>query len=963
MTRSIARTSATVSRSNPPKVILEKIVTENSNLTYSTLPKQWLVQDIKSFSKNKELYPYQLNALERLASVLYLSFNSFNGTQLDFSAIESEYNKYGFNPHPLNRACFWMATGSGKTLVLIKTIEHIDYLMAQGLIPKKEIMLLLPKDDLITQLEREVFDYNQSHIGRIIELINLAKYEEDKHNHQPTFLDAIKVYYYRSDLLRDERKETILDYKTYENDGNWYVFLDEAHRGDSENSNLKDYVNRLSTNGFLFNFSATFIDAIDIITTCYNFNLEKFITAGYGKNIYLSNSKFTLGKGEDEFSEFEKQKQVLKSFLIYTIISKSKKIGSYHSPLIMTLVNSINKNDKGKDSDLKLFCNYMLKIAQEDPVAVNTFGSAKQELISEFSNGVKYIFGKENLLITSAEIMAITLTDIREEAFNSKTKGDLEYYEGVKGKEIVFKLQTSSKPFALIRVGDAGAFIKNYLKGYHKLSTFVAKDWFSELNSVQSSIKVLLGSRAFYEGWDSNRPNIINFINIGKGEARKFVPQSIGRGIRIQPNPTTSNRKRLPLNDPGKNKLLETLFIFSSDVKSVKVILEAMTELSGKSAVKESIVLHEEHPELFEISQKNFELLLPVYKEKERTSATALEFHIEDGCKERFKNIFSDMSPATFLVSSNRSYSDNWDIKKYIALKEFVEDSKLVSDSSKTFYSYNYLVSDLRRHIMTNEKDMDGVRLIKEKELDESSNDIIHFKHIEVQLNDIERKKMIDELTIVKNFGKLTKTQIQEQCPFDNSRATDVKYISDYRDEIAKLAGEQYSTFVSNGQTLNINNLANHYYKPLLFSDTDTIDWINHIIRQDSERVFIKNLIKHLDSEKVESEWMFSKIDETLDKNIAIPYFADNQYKNFYPDFIFWIKRGNDYRIVFIDPKGSAYTDYERKVDGFEKLFSGKKFKYKSYDVTFELKLVGSYSGGQKYSSYWVLPTDFSWLC
>ncbi|MGI6701795.1 MAG: hypothetical protein ACOX3U_05005 [Christensenellales bacterium] len=211
----------------------------------------------------------------------------------------------------------------------------------------------------------------------------------------------------------------------------------------------------------------------------------------------------------------------------------------------------------------------------------------------------------------------------------------------------------------------------------------------------------------------------------------------------------------MPQNDSWKNKLLETLFIFSSDVKSVKVILEAMIELSGKSAVKESIVLHEEHPELFEISQKNFELLLPVYKEKERTSATALEFHIEGGCKERFKNIFSDMSPATFLVSSNRSYSDNWDIKKYIALKEFVEDSKLVSDSSKTFYSYNYLVSDLRRHIMTNEKDMDGVRLIKEKELDESSNDIIHFKHIEVQLNDIERKKMIDELTIVKNFGKL----------------------------------------------------------------------------------------------------------------------------------------------------------------------------------------------------------------
>jgi type III restriction enzyme len=26
-----------------------------------------------------------------------------------------------------------------------------------------------------------------------------------------------------------------------------------------------------------------------------------------------------------------------------------------------------------------------------------------------------------------------------------------------------------------------------------------------------------MGSRSFYEGWDSNRPNVANFINIGVG--------------------------------------------------------------------------------------------------------------------------------------------------------------------------------------------------------------------------------------------------------------------------------------------------------------------------------------------------------------------------------------------------------------------------------------------------------------
>ena len=31
-----------------------------------------------------------------------------------------------------------------------------------------------------------------------------------------------------------------------------------------------------------------------------------------------------------------------------------------------------------------------------------------------------------------------------------------------------------------------------------------------------------MGSRAFYEGWDSNRPNVMNFINIGSRDAKKF---------------------------------------------------------------------------------------------------------------------------------------------------------------------------------------------------------------------------------------------------------------------------------------------------------------------------------------------------------------------------------------------------------------------------------------------------------
>ncbi len=105
------------------------------------------------------------------------------------------------------------------------------------------------------------------------------------------------MYYYRSDLVRDERKTVELDFRDYDNKGDWYIFLDEAHRGETGASKLQDYVSILSRNGFLFNFSATFVDAIDFATTGYNFNLERFIGAGgYGKNIYLADSYFDFKK-------------------------------------------------------------------------------------------------------------------------------------------------------------------------------------------------------------------------------------------------------------------------------------------------------------------------------------------------------------------------------------------------------------------------------------------------------------------------------------------------------------------------------------------------------------------------------------------------------------------------------------------------------------------------------------------
>jgi type III restriction enzyme len=69
-----------------------------------------------------------------------------------------------------------------------------------------------------------------------------------------------------------------------------------------------------------------------------------------------------------------------------------------------------------------------------------------------------------------------------------------------------------------------------------------------------------MGSRSFYEGWDSNRPNVANFINIGVGtDARKFILQSVGRGVRIEPLECRGHREnpKLEVRIPNQARMTQ----------------------------------------------------------------------------------------------------------------------------------------------------------------------------------------------------------------------------------------------------------------------------------------------------------------------------------------------------------------------------------------------------------------------
>jgi hypothetical protein len=178
---------------------------------------------------------------------------------------------------------------------------------------------------------------------------------------------------------------------------------------------------------------------------------------------------------------------------------------------------------------------------------------------------------------------------------------------------------------------------------------------------------------------------------------------------------------------------------------------------------------------------------------------------------------------------------------------------------------------------------------------------------------------------------------------------------------------EQAEEYENNNKKIKIKYLANHYYLPIIISDEEKIDYISHIIDVPSEIKFIKDLEKNVDKiDKLFDWWMFSKIDETLDE-VFIPYYSANENKisKFKPDFIFWAQKGNNYLILFVDPKGTEHTDGYRKIDGYSRIFEIKKedkqkqnryFLYNGLNINVKLLFMSKEGKGkvlEEYRDYW----------
>ncbi len=921
--------------------------------------------DFKSFDNNKELLDYQQQALINAFRMLIAYFRDFKENKKEFYAFyqkhylfaHCDFAKKKLNPllkshfkvenqrvsfeNFINRLAFYMATGSGKTIVIIKLVELLSVAIRMGLIPKKNIMFFSANENLIKQFEKEIEKYNRNKdYSKQIDFKSLKSVKNKDFYHAPknSFIEKIALFYYRADLMNDEEsKENLLNYKDYWDNGENYVILDEAHKGNKSESKRQAIFSLLSLRGFLFNFSATFTEESDLITAVYNLSVGEWVKLGYGKeSVLLKKNNLNAFKELKDLNDREKEIALLKALLLLGMQKRYQTEGYFHNPLMLVFTHSVNV----KNSDAEIFFKTLARVIENDDGS--DFLKAKDDLLEELKNP-EFLFsdGKDKdykVKVFKEGLKSMDFKGLKEEVFYA-SNGHIEVIINPKNnQEIAFKLNTSDKVFCLIKIGDITEWICEKLKSVKVVSknlSFKEESYFSQID--KSSINILVGSRTFDTGWDSTRPSVILFLNIGlDDDAKKLVKQSFGRGVRIES--VKNQRQRLAYLDiDGAIKkalkpnaaMLETLFVIPTNPASLDAILNFQKESENRGESRGT--WREIKLEKTRIKHK---LFVPCYR-KEPTSITELpenaSFKMSGENFKDLKECFNLMSEKHFILKH-----EIYDPKDYKQLKEMIQQAHFKKVSTWHYKDLDYMISEIKGKLYPNKK------VPKDEFNTIDSEKIVHFERIKVKAD--KEEELVKTIQEVKEHAPLDKETLRTKIAQGEIDLDDIE------------KHKQNKTFkVDDAELLKLKE---HYYTPLI--KAKDCDWLKHVVKVKSEIDFLQELQDQETTKTLQENydfWAFSKIDEHLD-NLFIPYFNSVTERCFFPDFIFWLQKGSTQIICFIDPKGITYADYEHKADAYKHLFKDKIFNPKN-DPHCKIRVVLKFYGdkddvGERYRDDWI---------
>lgn len=850
-----------------------------------------------------------------------------------------------YTPEKLNKLAFMCATGSGKTLIMhMNILQYLHYFKRAKRLNSRlsinKVIVLAPNEGMSKQHLEE------------LELSSIpATIFEKDHGFTTRRGDVIVV---DMNKLKEEGKVKTVSVDSFEQ--NNLVLVDEGHRGLSGDV-WYDYRTRLSAEGFAFEYSATFKQALNANAKKDD---ERALMEEYGKSIIMDYSYkyfYSDGYGKDyriynlQSSIDTEQRQL---YLVGCLLSYYQQIKLFDSkqdelqefriekPLLVFVGNRVTaKTSKNEMTDVEEVLDFINSFVSNQAISIARINAVLKddtglidgngnELFYQDFEALKEAFGTDP---NPADIFS----DLLRLVFNAEGVGDeprlhMENLRQVPG-EIGLKIGDLGEYFGVISIGDTTGLIKNCEKKSIVVKTeeFVSESLFRSINDRSSNIKVLIGSRKFTEGWNSWRVSTMGLINFAKGEGSQAI-QLFGRGVRLKGYEGCLKRSRkldIQIAMPKHIELLETLTIFGVKAQYMEDF-KSYLELEGAPTNDNIREFH-----------------LPVISRFDAVKSKKLHvIKVKNGAnfKKQARRLILDVPDEGFLrylgksktIIDCRSKIQTIDSTFSFELKSMPQE-QVIPKEKLNLLDYRRIFEELEQY--KSEKKYFNISIVQEKLISILQTDGWYGLLIPQNYLDITSLAKLEAITdyaimalksYMDKFFKYEKERweapLLEYATLD---ADDSNFVDEYTITYAQqhaldTTGEELETFITEiAAILQANNgldeykknsfrgrmvvfdFKSHLYAPLICLEKSNLKiQVSPVALNNDEMVFVDHLKEYVEThgDVLEGKTLYLLRNKS---KVGMGFFEAG---NFYPDYILWIDTDDKQYISFIDPKGLMHV-------------------------------------------------------
>lgn len=855
-----------------------------------------------------------------------------------------------FTEETLHKIAFWEATGAGKTLMLhVNLLQYLEYAGKAGKLPDR-IILLTPNEGLSTQ-----------HIQELLLSGIAAEQMSETDLFKPQGVETVYVVD-SVKLISDEspKKKGEKSFYAQSFEGNNLVLVDEGHHGSSkEDGEHRKTRELLCRKGFSFEYSATFGQAVVgkqanelrseyAKSILFDYSYRYFYEDGYGKESFILN----LTDDTNEAHLFRYLCANLLSYYQqhYLFAKNVAEMQRFRiaKPLCIFVGNTVNTDN----SDVQRVVEFYADVLKRRAEVIDIFRS----LIS--GDDILKMGSGNPLLGRYKALMGSSATDIYDDmlhkVFNAEHPALLKVCLQKDSGEITLSVGNAD-PFGLVTVGD-GTQLINMLEDAAGERFVVqrndfSKNYFKDINSKDSSLSILIGSRKFTEGWSSWRVSSMGLLNMGVKEGTQII-QLFGRGVRLQGYDFSLKRSTLSERQMYAKdaflEYLETLQIFGVRANYMAQF-KSYLENEGVHTLDQVLTLQ------FRIHRNHFpsDLMVPQIRDGYRLnqprgfkSQHTTLFELPSGYKDKIKRIevaYDDFAYVQMMRTDNPQTTNNSatgdDVKLDTRAFPYFNWDGIYRElqEEKARHGYWNLAIDKQKLIRFAHSENGWYKLRTRKE-------DVTFDSF-AKLSNIERLFKILIIAYMEQFYKRLQTvyedEHREMRPLNGNWIPD-EYLFEIENtdagrlweknlrELQHICENEEVPFSEVNQWQQRNSgfvviaFKRHLYSPLFYDKNKNLLPFTYkpvSLGAASEEKFVQDLQEFYHS--TAGKEYFKDIDLYLMRNAAdkLKGIGFAQAGNFYPDFMMWIidKITGQQYLTFIDPKGLRNIPFDSPKLNFAK--------------------------------------------